>query len=228
MSKRIFSRVNDESEENHRGAIPLMKKKPDLVNGIPLSGEDYLLLVRQQAQKSANISTAPPPPVIKKANSLSQFLFSSNNESNNKHTPSAEWSEAYGQLFTAYQSSMQRKSKKKEKREIKTSAEVLELLYPDNTAPSLSIISTFTQHTILRTLHFHIQWLKEERLDQQCLCLYHLLVYLDSVLTSNNISKLRDLSRKCIELRESPSQHIGPLNIIITIIATAYGQKDLI
>lgn len=45
MSKRLFSQVVTE-EENSKGAIPLSKQQPDLVNGIPLSGEDYLLVVR--------------------------------------------------------------------------------------------------------------------------------------------------------------------------------------
>lgn len=45
MSKRLFSQVTGE-ENDSKAAIPLSKQQPDLVNGIPLSGEDYLLVVR--------------------------------------------------------------------------------------------------------------------------------------------------------------------------------------
>lgn len=51
MSKRLFSQTTTDDEEGGRGdftksAIPLSKKEPELVNGIPVSGEDYLLVVR--------------------------------------------------------------------------------------------------------------------------------------------------------------------------------------
>lgn len=51
MSKRLFSQITTDDEEGGRGdftksAIPLSKKEPELVNGIPVSGEDYLLVVR--------------------------------------------------------------------------------------------------------------------------------------------------------------------------------------
>jgi hypothetical protein len=50
MSKRLFSQITTEETRedfgNGKAALPLSKSKPDLVNGIPLSGEDYLLVVR--------------------------------------------------------------------------------------------------------------------------------------------------------------------------------------
>lgn len=48
MSKRLFSQVTGEEAESNskQTAIPLSKSQPELVNGIPLSGEDYLLVVR--------------------------------------------------------------------------------------------------------------------------------------------------------------------------------------
>lgn len=46
MSKRLFSQVTGEEDSSKQAAIPLSKLQPDLVNGIPLSGEDYLLVVR--------------------------------------------------------------------------------------------------------------------------------------------------------------------------------------
>lgn len=51
MSKRLFSQntsVDDDQKDGDfsKSAIPLSKKEPDMVNGIPVSGEDYLLVVR--------------------------------------------------------------------------------------------------------------------------------------------------------------------------------------
>lgn len=47
MSKRLYSqREGNTDEGDSRAAIPLSKATPDLVNGIPVTGEDYLLVVR--------------------------------------------------------------------------------------------------------------------------------------------------------------------------------------
>lgn len=51
MSHRIFSQLghddqDDEEEALSKAALPIGKTKPDMVNGIPVGGEDYLLLVR--------------------------------------------------------------------------------------------------------------------------------------------------------------------------------------
>lgn len=50
MSKRLFSQIATEDTQEDVGsgkaALPLSKSAPDLMNGIPLSGEDYLLVVR--------------------------------------------------------------------------------------------------------------------------------------------------------------------------------------
>lgn len=50
-------------------------------------------------------------------------------------------------------------------------------------------------------------------------------------MTGDTTSVLRDIARKCIQLRNSkdPSDEAIPrLNIIITIIAKAFGQADLV
>lgn len=48
MSRRIFSQVqqDDDNDYGSRAALPISKTKAELVNGQPISGEDYLLLVR--------------------------------------------------------------------------------------------------------------------------------------------------------------------------------------
>jgi hypothetical protein len=56
--------------------------------------------------------------------------------------------------------------------------------------------------------------------------IFHLLIYLDSVMTSKNVSILRTLAKRAIELRNDTTEPY--LNIIIVIIAVIYGQLDLI
>ncbi|CAO3592748.1 unnamed protein product [Absidia cylindrospora] len=44
-----------------RKVFAIEKNEAELVNGIPVSGEDYLLLVRQQAESCPQTTFAPPP-----------------------------------------------------------------------------------------------------------------------------------------------------------------------
>lgn len=62
--------------------------------------------------------------------------------------------------------------------------------------------------------------------------MWALLTRLDKVMTSDETSILRDVSRKCILVRQKQSDPESPqvayLNILITIIATSFGQADLL
>ncbi|KAI7891086.1 survival motor neuron interacting protein 1-domain-containing protein [Mucor mucedo] len=224
MSKRLFSQVAN-NEEDSKAAIPLSKMQPDLVNGIPLSGEDYLLVVRQQAKQCAKTVVAPPPKVIKKVQLPAHFQFFTEQDNKEDHA-SDHWRKGYADPFKSYQKHMQATKPKQTHKEITAMNEAFILLYsnPDQKL----IIPTFSQHSILRLLEYHINWLKtKDNTDEQFPCIFQLLVYLDPVLTSKNMSVLRDLSRECIRLR-SDSTSKAPLNIIISIISDAFGQSDLI
>ncbi|KAI8094653.1 survival motor neuron interacting protein 1-domain-containing protein [Thamnidium elegans] len=226
MSKRLFSQVVSE-EENSKAAIPLSKQQPDLVNGIPLSGEDYLLVVRQQAKKCAKTMVAPLPQVIKKVKLPSHFQFFNDDNEDEKNRPIENWRKGYIETFKSYQKCKQKAKSLKQHKEITSIEEAYSILYPKE--DKVSVIPTLSQHTILNMLKYHIEWLnKYENKENQFARIFELLVYLDPVLISKNIAILRDLSRECIKLRKSLPTFIAPLNIIITIISDAYGQSDLI
>lgn len=234
MSKRLFSQITggEENEANAKqAAIPLSKSNPELVNGIPLSGEDYLLVVRKQASQCAKTVVAPPPKVIKKVQLPAYFQFFSNDaQDNSKDRASEAWKKSYTASFVSYQRYMQNSKKSKEThKEITSIEEAYKILHTQSEAKSM-IIPRLSQHSILRLLKYHIEWLNsKDNVDDLLLCIFHLLLYLDPVLTSKNISILRDLSRECITLRSSKlSSSIAPLNIIICIISTAFGQSDLV
>jgi hypothetical protein len=60
--------------------------------------------------------------------------------------------------------------------------------------------------------------------------IYALLVYVDPVLTSMDISIIRDVGRTCIDIRndlQPDNIQVIQLNIIITIISLSFGQLDL-
>ncbi|KAI9481488.1 MAG: survival motor neuron interacting protein 1-domain-containing protein [Benjaminiella poitrasii] len=230
MSKRLFSQVVEKEENDTKAAIPLSKTKPDLINGIPYSGEDYLLTVRQQAKEYRQTIVAPPPKETKKVQLPAHFQFS-NNSSSVDDQASETWRKGFASLFRSHQQSKQNnKDKSQNLKEIRSKNDAYKLLY-SHTEQTIQLIPTFSQHTILRILEYHIQWLasiKEEDVEAKCQRIFILLAYLDPVMTSNNVSILRDLSRECIRVRTKYASQKSSLNIIITIIADIFGQTDLL
>ncbi|KAL9559768.1 hypothetical protein MBANPS3_000243 [Mucor bainieri] len=235
MSKRLFSQntsIDDDDQGDadfSKSAIPLSKKEPDMVNGIPVSGEDYLLVVRRQAKKCAQTVVAPPPTKTKKVNLPSHFQFFNNDDSKVEDQASNEWRKGFSKPFRSYQKHMQHnKQPSNTHREITSIDEAYKILYSQK-QDIITFIPTLSQHTILRLLQYHIQWLSTPTdIAVQCQWIFSLLVFLDPVLTSKNIAVLRDLSRECIKTRANASEHLAPLNIVITIIADVYGQSDLL
>ncbi|CAO3690415.1 unnamed protein product [Rhizopus stolonifer] len=202
MSKRIFSQViNDASD---RSAIPIQKSTPDL------------------AKKCAQTAIAPPPKHIKKVELPFHFQFDQST-TDEKDQASACWSQGLDTPFRSYRQYMQENKTKDTNNMMKNDKT---LLYSATEGVHVNMIAKLSQHSIIEQLKHHISWLNTKDIDQQCLCLFTLLVYLDPVLTPKNISILRDVSRKCIELR-STVDNKAPLNIIISIISQIFGQGDL-
>ncbi|KAG1151006.1 hypothetical protein G6F38_001630 [Rhizopus arrhizus] len=143
--KRIFSQAVEDSSD--RSAIPISKSKPDLVDGIPISGEDYLLLVRQQANKCAKTAVAPPPKEIKKVQLPSHFQFFNNSSTTDEKDQACEvWKQGVIQPFKSYQKFMQTNKKMANKKEIKTIEEGKQLVYPESkSADHANLASSLSQ-----------------------------------------------------------------------------------
>ncbi|KAI9243652.1 survival motor neuron interacting protein 1-domain-containing protein, partial [Sporodiniella umbellata] len=222
MSKRIFSQIADDGSD--RSAIPISKKKAELVDGIPVSGEDYLLTVREQAKKCVQVAIAAPPKEIKKVQLPFHFQFDQFT-TDEKDQPRTAWREGFEAPFRSYRTYAQAKQQGLDKKEIKTLEQGKQLLYSlESKEACIDAVVNLSQHSIINLLRYHITWLNVHEIEQQCLCLFSLLVYLDPVLTSKDISVLRDVSRKCIELRNNVEKK-APLNIVITIISQVFGQN---
>jgi survival of motor neuron protein-interacting protein 1 len=85
----------------------------------------------------------------------------------------------------------------------------------------------------LKLLFYHIEWLEGSTVtSKQATWMWALLTRLDKVMTSDQLSVLRDVSRKFISLRQGYQDPLDPsviyLNILITIIAKHFGQADLL
>ncbi|KAI8373492.1 survival motor neuron interacting protein 1-domain-containing protein [Choanephora cucurbitarum] len=227
MPKRLFSQVQTDEEVDSKAAIPLSKSQPDLVNGIPISGEDYLLVVRQQAKQCPKTVVAERPKKTKKVELPAHFQMLMEADVDVQLQPSTVWRKGFIKPFKSYQQTMQ-KQKSKKRKEIGSIEEGYQLLY--GSTATTATLPTLSQHSILKLLKFHAQWLEDKSMDIKLTCqqIFNLLVYLDPVLTSKNISILRELSRTLIKIRPSNRSHLGPMNTIITIIADVYGQADLI
>ncbi|CAJ0765197.1 21267_t:CDS:2, partial [Entrophospora sp. SA101] len=69
-------------------------------------------------------------------------------------------------------------------------------------SPSLSIIKRLDQATTYSVLSYHIKWLKDDDITvRQSQWMFALLLHLDKLLTAGQISNLRVLCKKCIEIR---------------------------
>lgn len=122
--------------------------------------------------------------------------------------------------------------------------------------PDLQVASRIDSHTAFELLKYHLNWMRDDSLkNTEGLWLFVLLIRLDPLLTSDQVSILRELCRKCKKIRkslftkqhaaekgESPidrqesqampmrsktSKEVAALNMVIAVIAEVFGQKDL-
>ncbi|CAG8510774.1 16103_t:CDS:2 [Acaulospora colombiana] len=104
--------------------------------------------------------------------------------------------------------------------------------------PSWHIISRMDQPTTIALLSYHIRWLNTGMSIAKSQWLFALLIRIDKILTPDQMSILRGLCRKCIDIRRSLMKEfstvdneddttLASLNMIITIIRNYFGQRDL-
>jgi len=118
--------------------------------------------------------------------------------------------------------------------------------------PLLVIIKQMNQKIINKIIYYHSLWIKTSFSQKQFQWIYALLIGLDPLLTSSQVSILRDICKLCkihreqlykdaIEnnneevnnteldnnIKNNLIKKVAPLNIIITIITVFYSQSDL-
>ncbi|CAO3615397.1 unnamed protein product [Cunninghamella echinulata] len=237
MKFSIEDESNDSEVQLARKAFVITKTKAELINGIPVSGEDYLLMVREQANNCAQTVIAPPPAEQKKLDLPFSYQFTKETESNSNLIPKKEWQTVFISSFQAFQKSKNNRKNHCNVTPLKanTKQEWNELCTHDISDTKIEAIALLSQKTIFKVLKFNNDWLQEVLINGKpwanyIIWIYSLLVYTDQVLTSKDLSILRDICRTCIKLRnhyEPNSDQVIQLNIIITIISQVYRQSDL-
>ncbi|KAI8143895.1 hypothetical protein BJV82DRAFT_88328 [Fennellomyces sp. T-0311] len=115
MSRRLLIQTESDNEDGDhvRSALPISKSKAELVNGQPVSGEDYLLMVRDQANRCPKTVTAAPPPITKKTSLPAAFAFFQEQDTVPDYLlPDPAWQQAFADSFKSYQSHRQRNKPK--------------------------------------------------------------------------------------------------------------------
>ncbi|KAM4541614.1 gem-associated protein 2 [Odontesthes bonariensis] len=98
--------------------------------------------------------------------------------------------------------------------------------------PFLSIVSRFNQSTVLMVLDILISWFEEQEFAPQLgRWLYALLVCLEKPLLPEAHSSIRQLARRCAQLRSmldsQEDERLPALNLLICLVARYFEQNDL-
>ncbi|XP_041827826.1 gem-associated protein 2 [Melanotaenia boesemani] len=98
--------------------------------------------------------------------------------------------------------------------------------------PFLSIVSRLNQSTVLTVLDILINWFEEQEFVPQLGCwLYALLACLEKPLLPEAHSSIRQLARRCAQLRSTldsqEDEKLPALNLLICLVARYFEQNDL-
>ncbi|XP_078595914.1 gem-associated protein 2-like [Branchiostoma floridae x Branchiostoma japonicum] len=98
--------------------------------------------------------------------------------------------------------------------------------------PSVHILITMDQWTVIQVLDFHITWLQRHGFSTiQAQWLYALMVCLEKPLYPDTAASLRTLSRCCSAIRATldskEDDRLAPLNLLICLVSRYFDQGDL-
>lgn len=102
----------------------------------------------------------------------------------------------------------------------------------EGSTPLLSLVCSMSQPILEQVLGYHVSWMEVTGFtSQQGRWFYSLLACLEKPLTPETCSTLRSLARACATLRLKLSSNedprLSPLNLLITLVANYFDQKDL-
>ncbi|CAG8556443.1 3615_t:CDS:2 [Paraglomus occultum] len=218
----------------------------------PANGEEYLRLVNEEANKIPAVKIAPSPANKQSDDKIAGWVkrgwaeMKKEENTVDKLMPNKEWEIKFLDGFEGMRQKLRRWIDKQASN-INQAAETLEMPKHRNktawykfcygsagTVPTLSIISKVDQQTTLSLISYHTEWLSDNEISKaQSQWIFALLLRVDKLLTPNQTSLLRELCRKCIDIRKNLSArdmddiNFASANIIISIIRGIFGQKDL-
>ncbi|KTW31339.1 uncharacterized protein T551_01411 [Pneumocystis jirovecii RU7] len=230
-------------ETNQRGVFPQMLELDDPSeedDELPFDGISYLKQVRIEAKQRPGIMTVHLPlsvltesvqtinKTIKEEIKLEKQLTTCETKAY-----SFIWEEKFLEKFIVLRTSFS---------SLKTQSTLLslprnkpewrQLILQALQAPTLSMLCCIDQYTALNLLKWNTGWLSCNSPRQQMIWIFFLLVKIDMVMTSDELSILRELCKKCLILRKSktklPLYIQSNIDMVISIVGNLFGQKDLL
>lgn len=106
------------------------------------------------------------------------------------------------------------------------------VLSPEN-APQLSLLKRLDHALVVKLIGYCHKWVSSKIAPELAQWIYSLLVLLPDTVIGDEISTLRELAKKCIQVKHNPHWPLNPvtaytLDMVITIVARYYKQLDLL
>ncbi|KAI9293272.1 hypothetical protein K502DRAFT_343286 [Neoconidiobolus thromboides FSU 785] len=252
---------------NMKASLPVAERLSN-PNGPPVDGMEYLLMVRNDAKSLPNVVRKQPPPTqniiyesspLPSASSkrISHYvsLLHNNSYSEPKTNDNidAEWQCNLLTKFKQQKESFHNHLRNFEANEIETDFPLKgkeKSFFTNQTdgkfkTPTPKLLAQLKYpHLIILLRYFansesFSSGLGPELISsEQSQWLYSLLLRLDDLLEADTVALLRDLARRCLELRNNDltrkfsseviEEHIKYCNTIITLVAYHFGQRDLL
>ncbi|RGB42109.1 survival motor neuron interacting protein 1-domain-containing protein [Rhizophagus diaphanus] len=238
----------EEDEELIQKALPVSGNS--LPNRPPATGEEYLRMVRSEANKRPNVVIAKNQ--INKSKEVrmagwvkrgwANQMELDNFDQNSNNLVNEEWEKIFLMKFDLIRQFPARNDEAGwlkfcygiiespnfvEGKGLENEGDVNEM-----TLPRVSIVSRIDQTTTITLLLYHTKWLSNGITIAQSQWLFALLLRVDKLLTPNQMATLRQLCKKCIQIRQKTDEEdlitLASLDMIIIIVRKYFGQKDLL
>lgn len=217
----------------------------DPATSAPASGDDFLQYVMYEASQCPAVVSAP---LNRKNNTEGSPVNMPNVESASIETPphliaTLEWQDYQVEIFAKQRKKIENNRFKPENvnnRKIFSRLRGRDpwVQYMTNNEPGLLDIMSLTQPTIIYVLEYILELLEELENGQPLprfigVWLYSILAALDKLQASDEYFTLRQIARRCIQLRASlpedkhGEEFVAPFNLIICIVGRTFGQTDL-
>lgn len=244
-------------EVGQRAAFPevdMMNAGP--ITGPPLNVEDYLSSVRREASErpsfvvSRKDKLARDPVVPKGRGKLRSYDEDNNGRGTNgsrKEVPAKNTTSCGVVIDRAWRNAFmeQFKRTKGEISKIDKNTDVnIELpqtfskwrqfiLAPEN-RPRVSLLKRLDHELVMRLIGYCHKWVSSKMAPELAQWIYSLLVILpDEIMVGEDISVLRQLAKKCIQVKSNPHWQLDAvtaytLDLVVTVVTEEYKQLDLL
>lgn len=207
--------------------------------GVPLTGEEYLYMVRQERLRLPAVCTASPVPEVQKT--MAELVAVDGGVAiSDSVRPGDDWVE---QMLAAFAGDRQAWAAQADGAEADDSAARLPRasdesaweLFVGQTEPGVAVLGRMEHAVRVRLLLFASRWVDRDGTltDPVYRWAYCLLVSMEEGLGFDDMSILRTLARSCRRVLATSGASIdwnlvSNLNALLTIVARFYGQSDLL